>query len=48
MRYIIVFLTLMFAAAVSAFAECSDADKKAFEAFDAAWSKAGQDGDPRS
>lgn len=44
MRYILG-LTIMVAAAFgTAFGECSDADKKALEAFDAAWSKAGQGG----
>lgn len=45
MKNKIVLVTVICAAAISAFAECSDADKKALEAFDTAWSKAGQNGD---
>lgn len=45
MKKIIVLMTLIFVAAISVAAECSDADRKALEAFDHAWGKAGQDGD---
>lgn len=38
-------LFLIAAMAISVAAECSDADRKALEAFDHAWGKAGQDGD---
>jgi ketosteroid isomerase-like protein len=41
-------LFLILATAISAVAECSDADKKALEAFDRAWSAAGQSGDKAS
>lgn len=41
----ITILLLIASAAISAAAECSDADKKALAAFDAAWTKAGQGGD---
>lgn len=35
----------MFACSFAAIAQCSDADKKALEALDHAWSEAGQKGD---
>ena len=38
-------ILLVLAITFSAFAECSDADKKALAAFDAAWTAAGQKGD---
>lgn len=38
-------LMLIFATAISVAAECSDADKKALEALDRSWGKAGQSGD---
>ncbi len=38
-------LVLILATVISVAAECSEADKKALAAFDAAWSKAGQAGD---
>lgn len=44
----IAILCLVAATALSVAAECSDADKKAFEAFDHAWSVAGQSGDKAS
>lgn len=45
MRNTIFLMFAVLALATSAIAECSDADKKALAAFDAAWSKAGQSGD---
>jgi ketosteroid isomerase-like protein len=45
MKKTIMMLTLLLAATLSAAAECSDADKKALEALDHAWGKAGQEGD---
>ncbi len=45
MKKTIVLIALVILTAISAVAECSDADKKALAAFDAAWSKAGQAGD---
>ena len=45
MRHTITLITLIFTLVISAAAECSDADKKALAALDAAWSKAGQTGD---
>jgi ketosteroid isomerase-like protein len=36
---------LIIGTAISAFAQCSDADKKALEAFDRAWGTAGETGD---
>jgi ketosteroid isomerase-like protein len=45
MKRTILILTLLVAATLSAAAECSDSDRKALEAFDHAWGKAGQDGD---
>ena len=45
MRYILGFTILVSAAFGSAFGQCSDADKKALEAFDTAWTKAGGGGD---
>ena len=44
MRFLILSLIVSVFAG-SAVAECSDADKKALAAFDAAWTKAGQSGD---
>ena len=45
MKNILVLVALVLSITVSAAAMCSDADKKALAAFDAAWSKAGQSGD---
>jgi ketosteroid isomerase-like protein len=45
MKQSIFLIAVLFATSISAFAECSDTDKKALEAFDHAWGKAGQDGD---
>ncbi len=45
MKRILVMFVLTFAAASYAFGECSDADKKALEAFDRAWGDAGEKGD---
>jgi ketosteroid isomerase-like protein len=45
MKRILFIFTLICAVAIPVFAECSEADKKALEAFDRAWSKAGQSGD---
>lgn len=45
MRYILGTFLLALSVAGTAFAQCSDADKKALEAFDRAWGKAGQTGD---
>jgi ketosteroid isomerase-like protein len=45
MKKIITLITLIASLTVSAIAECSDADKKALEALDHSWSKAGQSGD---
>jgi ketosteroid isomerase-like protein len=45
MKKTIMMLALLLAATFSAAAECSDTDKKALEALDHAWSKAGQEGD---
>lgn len=45
MKNMLAIFALMIATTVSVFAECSDADKKALEAFDHAWSTAGQNGD---
>ena len=45
MRYIFGFTILVAATFGTAFGQCSDADKKALEAFDRAWSVAGQNGD---
>ena len=45
MRYIFGFTILVAAAFGTAFAQCSDADKKALEAFDRAWGMAGENGD---
>ena len=44
MRYLLSILVLILIHG-SSWAQCSDTDKKALEAFDRAWSKAGQDGD---
>jgi ketosteroid isomerase-like protein len=45
MKNIFVMFVLTFACAGYAFGECSDADKKALEAFDRAWGEAGVKGD---
>ena len=45
MKNIFLVLVLTFTFAGFAFGECSDADKKALEAFDRAWSEAGNKGD---
>ncbi|MEP6704007.1 MAG: nuclear transport factor 2 family protein [Acidobacteriota bacterium] len=45
MKNTIVIFALLLATTLSAAAECSDSDRKALEAFDHAWGKAGQDGD---
>ncbi len=45
MKRILAMLVLTFAASTFAFGECSDADRKALEAFDHAWSEAGEKGD---
>lgn len=45
MRYIFGFTILVAAAFGTAFGQCSDADKKALEAFDVAWTRAGSGGD---
>ena len=45
MKRILAMFVLTFAAAGYAFGECSDADKKAIEAFDRAWGEAGVKGD---
>lgn len=45
MKNAVLMIAVTFLAAASVFAECSDADKKALAAFDAAWTKAGQNGD---
>lgn len=45
MRKILGLLVLIGVAITTAAAQCSEADKKALEAFDGAWSKAGQGGD---
>lgn len=45
MKNIILLITLLCSFALTVAAECSDADKKALEAFDRSWGKAGQEGD---
>ncbi|MEO8574942.1 MAG: nuclear transport factor 2 family protein [Pyrinomonadaceae bacterium] len=45
MKNTIMIFALLLAATLSAAAACSDSDRKALEAFDHAWGKAGQDGD---
>ncbi|MEO6049769.1 MAG: nuclear transport factor 2 family protein [Pyrinomonadaceae bacterium] len=45
MRYILGLLILVSATFAGAFGQCSDADKKALEAFDRAWGMAGETGD---
>lgn len=45
MKMKIFFVVIILATAISAVAECSDADKRSLEAFDRAWGKAGIDGD---
>ncbi len=45
MKKIISISVLILVSALAAFAQCSDADKKALEAFDHAWSEAGLKGD---
>jgi ketosteroid isomerase-like protein len=48
MKKTIILFAVFLAMVVSVAAECSDADKKALEAFDHAWGKAGQEGDKAS
>ena len=45
MKNILMILLVIAATAAAAFGQCSDADKKALEAFDRAWGKAGETGD---
>ena len=45
MKRILVMFVLTFVAAGYAFGECSEADRKALEAFDRAWGEAGEKGD---
>lgn len=45
MKSLLMAFVVMIATAISAAAQCSDADKKALEALDHAWSNAGQTGD---
>lgn len=45
MKRILSITFLMFACSFAAIAQCSDADKKALEAFDRAWGMAGEKGD---
>lgn len=45
MKNLITVLILISAATISVAAQCSEADKRALKAFDAAWSVAGQNGD---
>jgi ketosteroid isomerase-like protein len=45
MKTIIYLMVIICMSVTSVVAECSDSDKKALAAFDAAWSKAGQTGD---
>jgi ketosteroid isomerase-like protein len=45
MKHMIVTVFLTLAASAIVFGQCSDADKKALEALDRAWSVAGQNGD---
>lgn len=45
MKRLIAMFILTIAASTFAFGECSDADKKALEAFDRAWGQAGETGD---
>ena len=45
MKIFLMIFAVVIATTFSAVAQCSDADKKALEAFDAAWSAAGQNGD---
>ena len=45
MKNIFLIFVLTFTFAGFAFGECSDADKKALEAFDRAWGMAGEKGD---
>jgi ketosteroid isomerase-like protein len=45
MKHILALAFLMIATGSAAFAQCSDADKKALEAFDRAWAAAGLSGD---
>ncbi len=45
MKHIIFASILILSAATFVFSECSEADKKALEAFDRAWSESGQKGD---
>ena len=45
MKQTILLIVILIATAISVAAECSDTDKKALAALDAAWSTAGQNGD---
>jgi ketosteroid isomerase-like protein len=45
MKQSVFLIAVLFMTSISAFAECSDVDKKALEAFDHAWGAAGQSGD---
>ncbi|MBA3633975.1 MAG: hypothetical protein H0W58_14375, partial [Acidobacteria bacterium] len=45
MKYIPAITILIMAVSTFAFGQCSDAEKKALEAFDLAWEAAGQRGD---
>lgn len=45
MKKTLIILTMTFAMALGAIAQCSDSDKKALEAFDRAWGDAGEHGD---
>lgn len=45
MKRIFLYVSMCFFVTVNAFAVCSEADKKALEALDRAWSAAGQNGD---
>ena len=48
MKWILAITALLMGASFAAFGQCSDTDKRALEAFDKAWTKAGQDGDRNS
>lgn len=45
MKYIFGTMIIVAAMSAAAFGQCSDADKKALEAFDRAWGQAGENGD---
>jgi len=45
MKRLLTIFVVVLTFSISAFGECSDADKKALEAFDRAWGKAGETGD---